>query len=118
MTEEYNCILNNDVWEIMLRSKGKFVIDSTWSYKVKLAAKGSIEKYKIEFIDRGFLQKEVVNVRILKFEILYFYIFYIPCSPPVYKFEGSHISMVFPFPKPITIFQVSCNLGVITILEL
>jgi hypothetical protein len=46
MTEEYQSIIRNDVWEIVPRSKIKDVVSSKWLFKIKHAADGSIEKYK------------------------------------------------------------------------
>jgi len=50
MMEEYQSIMKNDVWDIVLRSKGKSVVTSKWIYKIKQIANGSIEKYKIRFM--------------------------------------------------------------------
>ena len=44
MTEKYQSILKNDVWDIVPRPEGKFVVSSKWIYKIKHAADGSIEK--------------------------------------------------------------------------
>jgi hypothetical protein len=44
MTEEYQSIIKNNVWEIVPRSKTKDVVSSKWLYKIKHAADGSIEK--------------------------------------------------------------------------
>ena len=52
MTEEYQSILKNDVWDIVPRPKGKSVVTSKWIYKIKHAADGSIEKYKARFVDQ------------------------------------------------------------------
>jgi hypothetical protein len=61
MTEEYQSIIKNDVWEIVPRPKGKDVVSSKWLYKIKHVADGSIEKYKARFVARGFSQKEGIN---------------------------------------------------------
>ena len=61
MMEEYQSIVKNDVWDIVLRPEGKYLITSKWIYKIKHTADGSIEKYKARFVARGFSQKEVVN---------------------------------------------------------
>jgi hypothetical protein len=61
MTEEYQSIIKNDVWEIVSRSKSKDVISSKWFFKIKHAADGSIEKYKARFVARGFSQKEGID---------------------------------------------------------
>jgi hypothetical protein len=46
MTEEYQSIMKNEVWEIVPRPKNKYVVSSRWLFKIKHAADGSIEKYK------------------------------------------------------------------------
>jgi hypothetical protein len=61
MREEYQSILKNDVWDIVPRLEGKFVVTSKWIYKIKHAANGSIEKYKARFVARGFSQVEGVD---------------------------------------------------------
>jgi hypothetical protein len=54
MTEEYQSIMKNKLWEIVPRPKSKDVVSSKWLFKIKHAADGSIEKYKAIFVARGF----------------------------------------------------------------
>ena len=54
MTEEYQFIIKNDVWEIVPRPNCKDVVLSRWLFKIKHVADGSIEKYKARFVARGF----------------------------------------------------------------
>jgi hypothetical protein len=61
MTEEYQSIIKNDVWEIVPKPKSKDVVLSKWLFKIKHAADGSIEKYKARFVARGFSQKEGID---------------------------------------------------------
>jgi hypothetical protein len=56
--EEYQSIMKNDVWEVVLRPHGKSIVTSKWTYNIKHVADGSIEKYKSRFDARGFSQKE------------------------------------------------------------
>ena len=56
MVEEYTSIMNNDMWEVVLRPKGKLVVTSKWLHKIKNATNGSIEKYKAWFVAREFSQ--------------------------------------------------------------
>jgi hypothetical protein len=56
MMEEYQSIMKNDVWEIIPRPEGKFVVTSKWVYKIKHVVDGSIDKYKERFMARGFSQ--------------------------------------------------------------
>jgi hypothetical protein len=57
MMEEYN----NDVWDIIPRPGGKYVVTSKWIYKIKHAADESIEKHKAIFVARGFSQVEGID---------------------------------------------------------
>jgi hypothetical protein len=61
MTEEYQSIMKNEVWEIVPRMKNKDVVSSRWLFKIKHVADGSIEKYKAIFVTRGFSQKEGID---------------------------------------------------------
>ena len=61
MVEEYDSIVRNSAWEIVPRPKGKSVVGSRWIYKVKQAADGSVEKYKVRFVAHGFSQIEGID---------------------------------------------------------
>jgi hypothetical protein len=61
MTEEYQSIIKNDVWEIVPRPKSKDVVSSKWQYKIKHVVDGSIEKYKARFVALGFSQTEGID---------------------------------------------------------
>jgi hypothetical protein len=61
MTEEYQSIIKNDVWEIVPRPKSKDVVSSKWLFKIKHVVDGSIEKYKARFVACGFSQKEGID---------------------------------------------------------
>jgi hypothetical protein len=61
MIEEYQSIMKNDVWDIVLRPKEKSMVTSKWLYKFKHVVDGSIEKFKARFVARGFSQKEGID---------------------------------------------------------
>jgi hypothetical protein len=61
MTEEYQSIMKNDVWDIFLRPEGKFAMNSKWIYKIKHIVDGSIERHKMRFVARGFSQLEGIS---------------------------------------------------------
>jgi hypothetical protein len=61
MTEEYHSIMKNDVWDIVPKPKGKSVVTSKWIYKIKHATDGSVKKYKVRFVARGFSQVEGID---------------------------------------------------------
>ena len=54
MVEEYDSIVRNSVWDVVLRPEDKSIVSSRWIYKVKKAANGSVEKHKARFLARGF----------------------------------------------------------------
>jgi hypothetical protein len=61
MIEEYEQILNNDVYEVVPRPQGKSIVTSKWLYKIKHAADGIVEKFKAIFVARGFSHKEGIE---------------------------------------------------------
>eukprot|EP00253_Pinus_taeda_P030067 PITA_30067 len=61
MVEEYDSIIRNNVWDMVLRSENKLVVSSRWLYKVKQAANGSVEKHKEIFVAHGFSQVEGID---------------------------------------------------------
>ena len=61
MMEEYQSIMKNDIWDVVLRPKGKSVVTFKWIFKIKHAADGSVEKYKARFVSRGLSQKESID---------------------------------------------------------
>jgi hypothetical protein len=54
MAEEYQSIVNNDVWDVVPRPKEKIVVSSKWIYKTKNSVDGSIDKYKEICVAHGF----------------------------------------------------------------
>eukprot|EP00253_Pinus_taeda_P028592 PITA_28592 len=61
MVEEYDSIVRNNVWDVVLRLEDKLVVSSRWLYKVKQAANGSVENHKAKFVARGFSQVEGID---------------------------------------------------------
>ena len=61
MMEEYQSIMKNDVFDIVSKPENKSAVSSKWIYKIKHACDGSIEKYKVRFVSRGFSQKEGID---------------------------------------------------------
>jgi hypothetical protein len=80
ITEEYQYILKNDVYDIIQGPEGKSVVTSKWIYKIKLAADGSVEKYKTRSIARGFSQTEgvVYDDTLDPVNLIHFHLYYDP----------------------------------------
>eukprot|EP00253_Pinus_taeda_P007951 PITA_07951 len=61
MVQEYDSIVRNSVWDVVLRSENKSVVSSHWIYKVKQVVDGSVEKHKVIIVARVFSQVEGIN---------------------------------------------------------
>eukprot|EP00253_Pinus_taeda_P012697 PITA_12697 len=61
MNEEYESIMENDVWDVVPRPKDKSVVISKWIYKIKHGGDGNAKNYKAKFVAQGFSQKEGVD---------------------------------------------------------
>jgi hypothetical protein len=69
MTEEYQSIIKNDVWEVVPRPKNKDVVSSKWIYNIKQDTYESIQKHKEIFVAHGFSQKEGIDYEEMFFPI-------------------------------------------------
>ena len=61
MVEEYESIVKNSVWEVVLRQANKFVVGSRWIFKVKHVEDESIENYKAICLAEGLSQVEGID---------------------------------------------------------
>jgi hypothetical protein len=79
MVEEYISIMKNHVWDIEPGSAQKSMVSSKWIFKIKHVVDGSIEKFKVRFVARGFSQRKGVDYEetfsqssdMLPFELIY-----------------------------------------------
>ena len=54
--EEMNALKKNDTWEIVELPKGKKVVECKWVFTIKSKANGSVERYKVRLVAKGFTQ--------------------------------------------------------------
>ncbi|KAL0283172.1 UNVERIFIED_CONTAM: Copia protein [Sesamum angustifolium] len=71
MNEEIAALEQNQTWEVVDLPLGKRAIGSKWVYKLKLRPDGSIYRYKVRLVAKGYNQVEGVD--------------YIDCFSPVAK---------------------------------
>jgi hypothetical protein len=57
MDIEYDALQNNETWHLVAPTKGKNIIDCKWVYKVKRKVDGSIDRYKVRLVAKGFKQR-------------------------------------------------------------
>jgi len=58
---EYDSIVRNSVWDVVLTPEDKSIVSSHWLYKVKKTADGSAEKDKARFVAHGLSKVEVID---------------------------------------------------------
>jgi hypothetical protein len=61
MMEEYQYIMKNDMWDIIMRPEGKSVVTSRWIYNIKHTVDKSIQRHKTRFVSRVFSQVEGID---------------------------------------------------------
>jgi histone deacetylase 1/2 len=57
MQKEFDALLKNKSWSLILPSKGKNIIDSRWVFNIKRKSAGSIERYKGRLVAKGYKQR-------------------------------------------------------------
>ena len=54
MTTEYEALIRNDTWTLMSLPPDHKVLGCKWVFKVKLKPDGSLERYKVRLVAKGF----------------------------------------------------------------
>jgi hypothetical protein len=57
MQAEYDVLLHNKTWTLIERPTGARVISGEWVFKHKLRSDGTLERYKAQWVVRGFHQR-------------------------------------------------------------
>jgi hypothetical protein len=56
MDAEYSALMHNGTWHLVLANQATNIIGCKWVYKVKRKADGSIDRYKVRLVAKGFKQ--------------------------------------------------------------
>ena len=71
MKEKYDALIKNNTWTLVTRQADQHVVGNKWVYIIKYNTDGSVTKYKVRFVAKGFQQVAGVNyVNIYVFIIL------------------------------------------------
>ena len=57
MKEELDTLSKNHTWDLVTLPLGKSMVGCKWIYKIKTHLDGSIERYKVCLVAKGFTQK-------------------------------------------------------------
>jgi hypothetical protein len=58
---EMGLILSNGTWELVDQPYGCKLVGCKWVFKKKLSSDGTIDKYKVRLVSKGYIQKEDKN---------------------------------------------------------
>jgi hypothetical protein len=61
MTDEFSALLSNNTWDLVPRPPGANVVTGKWIFKHKFRSDGSLERYKAQWVLRGFTQRPEVD---------------------------------------------------------
>jgi hypothetical protein len=61
MEDEYRALISNGTWELVLRPQGSNVVTSKWVFAHKFRADGTLDRYKVRLVLRGFTQRPGVD---------------------------------------------------------
>lgn len=61
MNEEMEALQKNQTWELISLPEGKRTAGCKWMYYVKLKEDGSIDRYKVRLVAKGYTQKYGVD---------------------------------------------------------
>ncbi|KAK6152772.1 hypothetical protein DH2020_012411 [Rehmannia glutinosa] len=61
MDDEYNALMSNNTWELVLFSENMNLITSKWIFRTKFKSDGTVERLKARLVARGFQQNAGVD---------------------------------------------------------
>lgn len=56
MSDEFNALIRNGIWELVLSRPRQNLIGCKWIFRIKRRPDGSIERYKAHLVAKGFHQ--------------------------------------------------------------
>ncbi|XP_071674368.1 uncharacterized protein [Lolium perenne] len=61
MLDEFNALMRNDTWSLVVRPAGVNVVTGKWIFRHKMNPDGTLARYKARWVVRGFTQQEGVD---------------------------------------------------------
>ncbi|XP_043705371.1 uncharacterized mitochondrial protein AtMg00820-like [Telopea speciosissima] len=61
ISEEFDALLRNNTWSLVARTPNMNLTSCKWIYRIKQKADGSLERYKVRLVAKGFHQQHGVD---------------------------------------------------------
>ena len=61
MEDKMKSMNANKVWDLKIIPKGAKTVGCKWVYKIKLDSQENIERYKVQLVAKGFMQREEID---------------------------------------------------------
>jgi hypothetical protein len=61
MKREYQSLVHNNTWKLVLLPPNKAVVSGKWCYQAKTKAGGIVQQHKARYVARGFTQRPGVD---------------------------------------------------------
>ena len=61
MADEYQALIDNETWRLILHLPGVNVVTGKWIYKQKFHSDGSLACHKARWVIRGFTQRHSID---------------------------------------------------------
>ncbi|XP_062179605.1 uncharacterized mitochondrial protein AtMg00820-like [Phragmites australis] len=61
MEDEFNALLANRMWDLVMRPAGANVVTGKWIFKHKFHSDGTLDRYKARWVLRGFTQHSSID---------------------------------------------------------
>src|SRR3954468_23942021 len=92
MQEELNQFTRNDVWDLVPRPKGFYIIGTKWVFRNKHSEKGEVVRNKAKLVAQGYSQQEGID--------------YTETFAPVARLESIRLLISFAIQNNITLYQM------------
>ena len=61
MKEKLDALTKNHTWDLVTLPLGQSVVGCKWIYKIKTRSYGSVERYKVRLVAKGFTQEHEID---------------------------------------------------------
>ena len=95
MKKELDVLSKKHTWDLVTLPPGKSVVGCKWIYKIKTHSDGSIKRYKVHLVAKGFTQEYVID--------------YVETFTPIPRISYVHALLVIAVTSKWDVFLDECK---------